>query len=304
MARFVRNKNIETPVTEHVNYSEVNDASTVAAETPAEKHAAPRSNGFHFNKAAKPAQNPVQTAPAQESTPVQKTAEAPKKHGTNKPVNPDTGELRDWDSTNKVLPKFVNKSPKSPVGTAVEFSKSALDLCKRNDSGYRESLDGKFLMNFWTFDKERNNTLTYIPTYIDTSEWLNVCHMILSGRLHEETEIAREKQAAGGYQYCNFIYQSVGGSYAEIFKINGQKFGGKNGNPIATIFKITPAVKDGNWTLSTEIYDGIRGETGLIEAKKGSKPIAKITVLFSYSDLVRVARMSEIAIQAHFNKML
>lgn len=155
------------------------------------------------------------------------------------------------------------------------------------------------LLNFWTFDSQTNHMKNFIPTYMDMSEWLNVCHMITSGRLHEETAIAREKQAKGAYKYCNFIYQSNGGSYKPIFKLNGQPFGGQQGSPIATVFKITPAQKDGSWVISSEIYEGVQEATGLIAVKSGTKPIAKIQVLMTYSDLVRVAKMSEMAIQAY-----
>lgn len=299
MTKFVRKKELETPVTKNVNYSEVNDASDTENKAISKEQSMPQGNGFQFKKTKAKPYKKTDESSVKEQGSAQITAVNAKKTETDK----SAVKTRDWDSTNKVLPKFVNKSAKSPVGTAVEFSKSALNLCDRNEDGYRDSLDGKFMMNFWTFDKDTNKMLNYIPTYINTSEWLNVCHMILSGRLHEETEIAREKQSAGGYQYCNFIYQNIGGSYKEIFKINGKPFGGKNGNPIATIFKITPAMKDGNWILSTEIYEGIRGETGLIEPIKGNKMIAQIRVSFSYSDLVRVARMSEIAIQAHMIRM-
>lgn len=244
---------------------------------------------------------PAQQAPV---TPKSDTFKvAPKQHASNTAQSTPTPGTTEHASaqgrTMKILPKFVNRSPKADFGSAVEFTSSAFTLSKRNSSGYRESMDGKMLLNFWTFDSQTNHMKNFIPTYMDMSEWLNVCHMITSGRLHEETTIAREKQAKGAYKYCNFIYQSNGGSYKPIFKLNGQPFGGQQGSPIATVFKITPAQKDGSWVISSEIYEGVQEATGLIAVKSGTKPIAKIQVLMTYSDLVRVAKMSEMAIQAY-----
>lgn len=242
---------------------------------------------------------PAQQAPA---TPKSDTFKvAPKQQPSNNAQStPGTAEhVSAQGRTMKILPKFVNRSPKADFGSAVEFSSSAFTLSKRNSSGYRESMDGKMLLNFWTFDSQTNHMKNFIPTYMDMSEWLNVCHMITSGRLHEETAIAREKQAKGAYKYCSFIYQSNGGSYKPIFKLNGQQFGGQQGSPIATVFKITPAQKDGSWVISSEIYEGVQEATGLIAVKSGTKPLAKIQVLMTYSDLVRVAKMSEMAIQAY-----
>ena len=242
---------------------------------------------------------PAQQAPV---TPKSDTFKvAPKQQPSNNAQStPGTAEhVSAQGRTMKILPKFVNRSPKADFGSAVEFSSSAFTLSKRNSAGYRESMDGKMLLNFWTFDSQTNHMKNFIPTYMDMSEWLNVCHMITSGRLHEETAIAREKQAKGAYKYCNFIYQSNGGSYKPIFKLNGQPFGGQQGSPIATVFKITPAQKDGSWVISSEIYEGAQEATGLIAVKSGTKPIAKIQVLMTYSDLVRVAKMSEMAIQAY-----
>ena len=228
---------------------------------------------------------------------------APKQHASNTTQStptPGTAEhVSAQGRTMKILPKFVNRSPKADFGSAVEFTSSAFTLSKRNSAGYRESMDGKMLLNFWTFDSQTNHMKNFIPTYMDMSEWLNVCHMITSGRLHEETAIAREKQAKGSYKYCSFVYQSNGGSYKPIFKLNGQQFGGQQGSPIATVFKITPAQKDGSWVISSEIYEGVQEATGLIAVKSGTKPLAKIQVLMTYSDLVRVAKMSEMAIQAY-----
>lgn len=200
---------------------------------------------------------------------------------------------------NKILPKFVNRTKNGDRGSAVEFVKSAFDLCKTDAHGNRESFDGKMLMNFWTFDKQSNHQLDFIPAYMDISEWLNVCHMILSGRLHDLTAQARASSQNG---YAPFVYQSNGGSMKPIFKKNGQTFGG-NG-PKATLFKITPAKRDESWVLSAEVYDGVQSQTGLIQVKAGSKPHIKIQVLMSYEDLVRVARMSEMVIQAHIMKLI
>lgn len=242
-----------------------------------------------------------------EENTVEKTAEVENKE--EKPVENKVSiedSIKDWTTTDKILPKFVNKSPKASYGSAIEFSKSAFNLAKRNDKGYRESLDGKLLMNFWTFDQKTNKQLNLIPAYIDISEWLNVCHMILSGRLHDMTDEARAKQISGGYKYCSYIYQNNGGSYKPIFKINGKQYGGDVKQPIATLFKITPAgdarTKD-KWTLSAEIYKGTTGDTGLIEPLKNETALAKVTVLFTYNDLVRVARMSEMVIQAHMTRI-
>lgn len=240
---------------------------------------------------------PAQQAPA---TPKSDTFKvAPKQQPSNN-ATPGTAEHTSAQGrTMKILPKFVNRSPKADFGSAVEFTSSAFTLSKRNSAGYRESMDGKMLLNFWTFDSQTNHMKNFIPTYMDMSEWLNVCHMITSGRLQEETAIAREKQAKGSYKYCSFIYQSNGGSYKPIFKLNGQPFGGQQGSPIATVFKITPAQKDGSWVISSEIYEGVQEATGLIAVKSGTKPLAKVQVLMTYSDLVRVAKMSEMAIQAY-----
>lgn len=249
-------------------------------------------------------EQPVQPAQQAPVTPKSDTFKvAPKQHASNTtqstPTPGTTEHVSAQGRTMKILPKFVNRSPKADFGSAVEFTSSAFTLSKRNSNGYRESMDGKMLLNFWTFDSQTNHMKNFIPTYMDMSEWLNVCHMITSGRLHEETAIAREKQAKGAYKYCNFIYQSNGGSYKPIFKLNGQPFGGQQGSPIATVFKITPAQKDGSWVISSEIYEGVQEATGLIAVKSGTKPIAKIQVLMTYSDLVRVAKMSEMAIQAY-----
>lgn len=229
--------------------------------------------------------------------------------GVSKPLMQplqDKKKAMNWESTHKILPKFVNKNLKSNYGSALEFSKSAFSLTKVNENGYRESLDAKLLMNFWTFDQSTNKTVNAIPAYIDISEWLNVCHMILSGRIYDKTELARLKQKQGGYQFCNFIYQNCGGSYKPIFKVNNKQFGGDKDNPISTIFKITPAgnaeTKD-KWTFSAEIRKGVQGPTGLIEPLKNSAVIAKITVLLTYDDLVRIAKMSEMAIQAYMVKL-
>lgn len=212
----------------------------------------------------------------------------------------DKGETNK-DKTYKILPKFVNRSPKAEFGSAVEFSSSAFGLSKLNANGYRDSMEGKMLMNFWTFDNQTNHQLNLIPTYIDMSEWLNVCHFITSERINKATAAARDRQAKGGYAYCSFIYQSNGGSYKPIFKVNGKAYGG-NDNPVATIFKITPAKKDDSWVLSSEIYEGVTEATGLIAPKSGTKPVVKIQVLMTYSDLIRIARMSEMAIQAYMNQ--
>lgn len=218
-------------------------------------------------------------------------------------TQPQAQHKSDWDNCAKILPKLVNKSSKATFGSAVEFSKAPFALGKRDKNGYRDSLDGKLLMNFWTFDVNTNKQLNLIPTYIDISEWLNVCHMITSGRLHEMTADALAKQKAGGYKFCSYIYQNNGGSYKNIFKLNGDPFGGNEKSPIATVFKITPSNKENSWVLSSEIYDGITGETGLIEIKQGTKPHAKIQVLLTYDDLVRIARMSEMAIMAFMVRM-
>lgn len=242
---------------------------------------------------------PTQQTPAAPKSDTFKVA--PKQQANNTAqATPGTAEhVSAQGRTMKILPKFVNRSPKADFGSAVEFTSSAFTLSKRNSAGYRESMDGKMLLNFWTFDSQTNHMKNFIPTYMDMSEWLNVCHMITSGRLHEETAIAREKQAKGSYKYCSFVYQSNGGSYKPIFKLNGQPFGGQQGSPIATVFKITPAQKDGSWVISSEIYEGVQEATGLIAVKSGTKPLAKIQVLMTYSDLVRVAKMSEMAIQAY-----
>lgn len=258
---------------------------------------APTATSTRFVRKEQPVQ-PAQQAPVTSKSDTFKVA--PKQQPSNNAQSPGTTEHASAQGrTMKILPKFVNRSPKADFGSAVEFTSSAFTLSKRNSSGYRESMDGKMLLNFWTFDSQTNHMKNFIPTYMDMSEWLNVCHMITSGRLHEETAIAREKQAKGAYKYCNFIYQSNGGSYKPIFKLNGQPFGGQQGSPIATVFKITPAQKDGSWVISSEIYEGVQEATGLIAVKSGTKPIAKIQVLMTYSDLVRVAKMSEMAIQAY-----
>lgn len=242
---------------------------------------------------------PTQQAPAAPKSDTFKVAPKQQPNNTAQATHGTAEHVSAQGRTMKILPKFVNRSPKADFGSAVEFTSSAFTLSKRNSAGYRESMDGKMLLNFWTFDSQTNHMKNFIPTYMDMSEWLNVCHMITSGRLHEETAIAREKQAKGSYKYCSFIYQSNGGSYKPIFKLNGQPFGGQQGSPIATVFKITPAQKDGSWVISSEIYEGVQEATGLIAVKSGTKPLAKIQVLMTYSDLVRIAKMSEMAIQAY-----
>lgn len=280
--KFNRSTNITPTITEEINYSaieETKDESSIAKKT-----------AFKFNKSKK------EEIVLQESTKssIESNAQSALIHKK---------EINEWQNTQKIIKKFVNKSAKASFGSAVEFSKAPFGLCKRDAKGYRESLDGKLLMNFWTFDKNTNKQINLIPTYIDISEWLNVCHIITSGRLQEMTEEAQSKQKASGYKYCGYIYQSNGGSYKPIYKLNGKPFGGKNNNPIAAIFKITPSNTKNNWVLSSEIYDGTEGETGLIEAKKQSSPYVKIQVLLSYDSLVSIAEMSKMAIQSYLVKM-
>ncbi len=212
-------------------------------------------------------------------------------------------DMKEYDRINKILGKFVNKSKNATKGSAVEFSKGAFNLSKMDSHGHRESLDGKMCMNFWTFDISSNHQLDLIPTYMDMSEWLNVCHIILTDRINRLTEEARKKQAQGNYRYCNPIYQNMGGSYKSIYKVNGSSYGGMNLEPVSCIFKIIPSIKEGSWVLSSEIYEGTAGETGLIEPKKGSQPVSKVQVLFSYDDLVKVAMMSILAIQSNLMRI-
>lgn len=286
--KFTRNVNTQATTQLPGNYQSTEQATNAPAPTPT-----------RFVRKEQPVQQVQQTPVAPKSDTFKV---APKQHASNAQSTPTPGTAEHVSAqgrTMKILPKFVNRSPKADFGSAVEFTSSAFTLSKRNSNGYRESMDGKMLLNFWTFDSQTNHMKNFIPTYMDMSEWLNVCHMITSGRLHEETAIAREKQAKGSYKYCSFVYQSNGGSYKPIFKLNGQQFGGQQGSPIATVFKITPAQKDGSWVISSEIYEGVQEATGLIAVKSGTKPLAKIQVLMTYSDLVRVARMSEMAIQAY-----
>lgn len=287
--KFTRNVNTQATTQLPGNYQSTEQQQVASAPaTPT-----------RFVRKEQPVQ-PAQQAPVAPKSDTFKVA--PKQHAGNAQSTPTPGAAEHVSAqgrTMKILPKFVNRSPKADFGSAVEFTSSAFTLSKRNSAGYRESMDGKMLLNFWTFDSQTNHMKNFIPTYMDMSEWLNVCHMITSGRLHEETAIAREKQAKGSYKYCSFVYQSNGGSYKPIFKLNGQQFGGQQGSPIATVFKITPAQKDGSWVISSEIYEGVHEATGLIAVKSGTKPLAKIQVLMTYSDLVRVAKMSEMAIQAY-----
>lgn len=286
--KFTRNVNTQATTQLPGNYQSTEQATNAPVPTPT-----------RFVRKKQPVQQVQQTPVAPKSDTFKV---APKQHASNAQSTPTPGTAEHVSAqgrTMKILPKFVNRSPKADFGSAVEFTSSAFTLSKRNSNGYRESMDGKMLLNFWTFDSQTNHMKNFIPTYMDMSEWLNVCHMITSGRLHEETAIAREKQAKGSYKYCSFVYQSNGGSYKPIFKLNGQQFGGQQGSPIATVFKITPAQKDGSWVISTEIYEGVQEATGLIAVKSGTKPLAKIQVLMTYSDLVRVAKMSEMAIQAY-----
>lgn len=286
--KFTRNVNTQATTQLPGNYQSTEQATNAPAPTPT-----------RFVRKEQPVQQVQQTPVAPKSDTFKV---APKQHASNAQSTPTPGTAEHVSAqgrTMKILPKFVNRSPKADFGSAVEFTSSAFTLSKRNSNGYRESMDGKMLLNFWTFDSQTNHMKNFIPTYMDMSEWLNVCHMITSGRLHEETAIAREKQAKGSYKYCSFVYQSNGGSYKPIFKLNGQQFGGQQGSPIATVFKITPAQKDGSWVISSEIYEGVQEATGLIAVKSGTKPLAKIQVLMTYSDLVRVAKMSEMAIQAY-----
>lgn len=286
--KFTRNVNTQATTQLPGNYQSTEQATNAPAPTPT-----------RFVRKEQPGQQVQQTPVAPKSDTFKV---APKQHASNAQSTPTPGTAEHVSAqgrTMKILPKFVNRSPKADFGSAVEFTSSAFTLSKRNSNGYRESMDGKMLLNFWTFDSQTNHMKNFIPTYMDMSEWLNVCHMITSGRLHEETAIAREKQAKGSYKYCSFVYQSNGGSYKPIFKLNGQQFGGQQGSPIATVFKITPAQKDGSWVISSEIYEGVQEATGLIAVKSGTKPLAKIQVLMTYSDLVRVAKMSEMAIQAY-----
>lgn len=285
--KFTRNVNTQATTQLPGNYQSTEQPVSASTAT-----------STRFIRKEQPVQ-PAQQAPIASKSDTFKVA--PKQQPSNNAQStPGTAENASTQGrTMKILPKFVNRSPKADFGSAVEFTSSAFTLSKRNSAGYRESMDGKMLLNFWTFDSQTNHMKNFIPTYMDMSEWLNVCHMITSGRLHEETAIAREKQAKGSYKYCSFVYQSNGGSYKPIFKLNGQQFGGQQGSPIATVFKITPAQKDGSWVISSEIYEGVQEATGLIAVKSGTKPIAKIQVLMTYSDLVRVAKMSEMAIQAY-----
>ena len=200
----------------------------------------------------------------------------------------------------KILPKFINKPAKSQFGSGLEFNASAFVLGKINANGYRDSMDGKILLNFWTFNQNNNTQDILIPTYLDLSEWLNICHMIKFGRLTELTKQALQKQKEGNYANPSYIYQSNGGSTKAIFKVHGQPFGGKG--PISTVFKITPARKENHWMLSSEIFEGVLGPTGLIERKQGTNALARVAMLMSYDDLVRVACMTEMAAQAYMNQ--
>lgn len=286
--KFTRNVNTQATTQLPGNYQSTEQATNAPAPTPT-----------RFVRKEQPVQQ-VQQTPVAPKSDTFKVAPKQASNAAQSTQTPGTAEhVSAQGRTMKILPKFVNRSPKADFGSAVEFTSSAFTLSKRNSAGYRESMDGKMLLNFWTFDSQTNHMKNFIPTYMDMSEWLNVCHMITSGRLHEETAIAREKQAKGSYKYCSFVYQSNGGSYKPIFKLNGQQFGGQQGSPIATVFKITPAQKDGSWVISSEIYEGVQEATGLIAVKSGTKPLAKIQVLMTYSDLVRVAKMSEMAIQAY-----
>lgn len=286
--KFTRNVNTQATTQLPGNYQSTEQATNAPAPTPT-----------RFVRKEQPVQQ-VQQTPVAPKSDTFKVAPKQASNAAQSTQTPGTAEhVSAQGRTMKILPKFVNRSPKADFGSAVEFTSSAFTLSKRNSAGYRESMDGKMLLNFWTFDSQTNHMKNFIPTYMDMSEWLNVCHMITSGRLHEETAIAREKQAKGSYKYCSFVYQSNGGSYKPIFKLNGQQFCGQQGSPIATVFKITPAQKDGSWVISSEIYEGVQEATGLIAVKSGTKPLAKIQVLMTYSDLVRVAKMSEMAIQAY-----
>ena len=210
----------------------------------------------------------------------------------NAPVS--TGNM--WSDTNKILKKFVNKPKNSPKGSAVEFSKAAFNLGKKDGANRYESLEGKMLMNFWTFDIQTNHQLDLIPTYMDLSEWLNVCHLITSNRLQELTAQARQQQQQTGSRYCRWIYQNNGGSHKPIYKVNGKPYGGDG--PKAVSFKIIPGMRDNTWVLSSELYDGQTSGTGLIEIKPGSAPVLRIQNIFSYDDLVSIAEMSKAAIYA------
>lgn len=209
-------------------------------------------------------------------------------------VSPPTGNM--WSDTNKILKKFVNKPKNSPKGSAVEFSKAAFNLGKKDGANRYESLEGKMLMNFWTFDIQTNHQLDLIPTYMDLSEWLNVCHLITSNRLQELTAQARQQQQQTGSRYCRWIYQNNGGSHKPIYKVNGKPYGGDG--PKAVSFKIIPGMRDNTWVLSSELYDGQTSGTGLIEIKPGSAPVLRIQNIFSYDDLVSIAEMSKAAIYA------
>ena len=99
---------------------------------------------------------------------------APKQQASNAQSTPTSGTAEHVSAqgrTMKILPKFVNRSPKADFGSAVEFTSSAFTLSKRNSNGYRESMDGKMLLNFWTFDSQTNHMKNFIPTYMDMSEW-------------------------------------------------------------------------------------------------------------------------------------
>lgn len=277
--------NIKTKATVSINNPQ--DETKEVADKPKAKQS------FRFNKNTS-VEKKQAIAPA---VPSEKENTNPQERVVN--ASPTTQE---WH-VNRILPKFVNKSANADRGSAIEFSRSAFNLGKKDAKGVRDSLEGKMLLNFWTFDKKTNKQLDLVPTYIDLSEWLNICHMITSGRLHDKTAEARATQQAKGYRYCSWIYQNYGGTTSSkpTFKKNGAPYGGDG--PKAILFKITPGMKEDSWLFSSEVYEGEVNATGLIEMKKGTQCAIKVQLLFSYDDLVRIARMSEMAIQAHFCKI-
>lgn len=264
-----------------------------------------------------PQQRPVQqqtyqSAPQEQAVPQRQAApqqcqqvQSSSYHGGNRTqqtYEQSSSSYNNNGGITKILPKFVMRPRNAQKGSAVEFSTSAFSLYKKDNRGNRDSYDTKLLMNFWTFDLRSNHMLDKIPTYIDVSEWLAVCEMILSPRLDQLTNAERKRKEASGDKYYKPIYQKFGGSYSAIFRKDGQQYGGGQ-NPTAVVFKIIPGMRDESWVISTEMYPGKRAGSGLIEVQPGSRPISRILVPFSRDDIVRTAKMSEMVIQAHFNAL-
>lgn len=200
----------------------------------------------------------------------------------------------EWTASNAICSVFAKD-------TVLTFSKSALALYKKDKNGVRKNLNGKVMVEFFSFDQSHHQ-MNYIPVYLDVTTfkginlWLNSYERII------ETENALNAQANGGYAYAAPLKTTYGGSSKPIYRKNGQIFGG-NGRVYSTVFKIAPAKKQNSYLLSAECYPASVSQTGAMSPVKGAKPEIRVMVpigldeLRGAFDLVNDCILSELTIE-------